>query len=77
MTAVHLSIDLEDREAEQLRRLIGDGLPATRIVVEAVTLYLAQKEQAEHRRAVMRAILTGEPIPDDQAARAVPPNTNS
>lgn len=64
MTAVQLSLDLDDREAEQLRRLLGDGEPAARIVVEALTLYLVQQEQAEHRRAVMRAILTGEPIPD-------------
>jgi hypothetical protein len=61
---MQLSLDLDDREAEQLRRLLGDGEPAARIVAEALTLYLVQLEQAEHRRAVMRAILTGEPIPE-------------
>jgi hypothetical protein len=59
---MEVTLQLDETQAQQLRRLLTPGHPIPALLQEAVARYLAEREQIEHRRAVMEAILTGEPI---------------
>jgi hypothetical protein len=55
---MEVTLTLDGELIELLRK---HGQPAV-LVQEALARYLAELEQLRHRRAVMEAILTGEPI---------------
>jgi hypothetical protein len=67
---MRILLDLDEVQARELERLLARGVAAHAIVCEAVAGYLAHREQLEHRRAVMEAILTGEPPAEDARAAA-------
>jgi hypothetical protein len=55
-------LDLDEPQARELELLLAEGVAVSAILRDAVAGYLAEREQLAHRRAVMEAILTGEPV---------------
>jgi hypothetical protein len=56
------TFELDEVQARELCRLRVEGVSVAAILERALTKFLAEQERAEHRRAVMEAILTGVPI---------------